>query len=84
VQWVQITHPFHPLCGQRFVFLTYRHNWGEDRVSFQDAAGRVHSVPASWTDVAPLDPFVVLAAGRALFCLQDLLALVALVQEAQR
>jgi hypothetical protein len=27
-----VTHPFHPLCGQDFEFVTYRQNWGEDRV----------------------------------------------------
>jgi hypothetical protein len=25
----EITHPFHPLRGQQFQLVTYRHNWGE-------------------------------------------------------
>jgi hypothetical protein len=36
-------------------------------------------VPARWTDVAPEDPFVVTAAGRSYFRMDDLRELVALV-----
>jgi hypothetical protein len=32
-------------------------------------------MPASWTNLAALDPFVALAAGRSLFRVADLLAL---------
>ena len=81
MRWVRITHPFHPLLGQRFVFLAYRHNWGEDRVYFHDGDGRLCSVPAQWTDARPPDPFVALAAGRALFRPDDLLAAVALIRD---
>ena len=38
-------------------------------------------MPAGWTDVEPPDPFVALAAGRALWRVEDLLALAALVRE---
>jgi hypothetical protein len=76
--WVEVTHPFHPLRGQRFAFLTRKKTWGEDRVTFQDSKGRFHSIPTSWTDLRPVDPFVVMAAGRALFRPVDLLAVVAL------
>jgi len=61
--------------------VTYRHNWGEDRVFFHEADGRLHSLPAAWTDVGPVDPFVRIAAGRALFRYEDLLVLVRLLQE---
>jgi Family of unknown function (DUF5372) len=50
----------------------------------QDGAGRLRSLPSSWTDVAAADPFVVVAAGRALFRPSDLLAVVALMQAADR
>ena len=59
-----LTHPFHPLQGQDFEFVAYRHNWGEDRVHLHDEDGHLFSVPAGWTDVAAADPFVVIAAGR--------------------
>jgi hypothetical protein len=34
----------------------------------------VASLPAAWTDVDPVDPFVVVAAGRCPFRVDDLLA----------
>ena len=60
--------------------VSYRQNWGEDRVWFQDKNGRLQSVPANWTDAAEVDPFVVVAAGRSLFRITDLLELVQLIQ----
>jgi hypothetical protein len=75
----EITHPFHPLRGQKFQLVTYLHNWGEDRVYFHNAEGRWTSVPASWTTVVPEDPFVAMAQGRCLFRYADLLQLVDLV-----
>jgi Family of unknown function (DUF5372) len=76
-----VTHPFHPLCDQRFELLSHHHSWGEQRVHFRDGAGRLRSLPARWTDVEPPDPFVVLAAGQALWRVEELLALAALVRE---
>ena len=82
---VKIIHPFHPLSGRSFVFVTYRHNWGEDRVHYQDEQGQVRSVPTHWTDLLPSDPFRVLAAGRAYFRpseLQQLATLLARLKSA--
>jgi outer membrane cobalamin receptor len=59
--------------------LTYRKTWGEDRVFFYDG-GRLRALPASWTDAAPVVPFVTIAAGRAHFRPDDLLRLVELVE----
>jgi hypothetical protein len=59
--------------------VTYRHNWGEDRVYFHNAEGRWTSIPAAWTTVLPEDPFVIVAAGRCLFRYGELLKLVDLV-----
>jgi hypothetical protein len=77
----EITHPHHPLRGQRFKLVTYRHNWGEDRVYFHDAAGKLRSIPACWTTVVAEDPFVAMAAGRCFFRFEDLLKLVDLVEK---
>jgi hypothetical protein len=44
-RWVRVTHPFHPLRGQRFALLSHRHGWGEQRVRFRDGAGRSRSLP---------------------------------------
>jgi Family of unknown function (DUF5372) len=71
----RITHPYHPLFQQEFEAVSYRQNWGEDRVWFHAKNGRLHSVPTAWTSSAPVDPFVVVAAGRSLFRVVDLLEL---------
>jgi Family of unknown function (DUF5372) len=74
-----VTHPFHPWFGQEFVFVAVRQTWSQDRVFFLDGDGRQHSLPLGWTDVAALDPFVVMAAGRCPFRFADLLALARLI-----
>ena len=42
----RVTHPFHPLFQQEFELVSYRQNWGENRVWFQDKLGRLHALPA--------------------------------------
>jgi hypothetical protein len=77
-----VTHPFHPLVGQKFGLLADRLAWGEPRVFFLDpASGQVRSLPRSWTSLEPPDLFRQLAAGRAILRLADLQALVNLVHE---
>jgi hypothetical protein len=76
---VRVTHPFHPLSGRDFEFVAYRQNWGEDRVHLHDENGELFSLPAGWTDVAPADPFVVIAAGRCPFTTAGLLAVADLI-----
>ena len=75
-----VTHPFHPLYGQQFEILTYRHNWGEYRVTFYQTPDHVRALPAAWTSLAPPDPSVMLAAGRAAFRMADLLQLSRLIE----
>ncbi len=55
--------------------MTYRRNWGEHRVYFYDDQGKPRALPAEWTDVFPVDPFVAVSAGRSAFRFQDLLEL---------
>lgn len=81
---VTVTHPFHPLCGQTFELLVVLNHWSGDRVTYLGPDGRTRSLPAAWTDLAAVDPFVHIAAGRAPFRLADLLALRALVRPASR
>jgi hypothetical protein len=78
-----VTHPFHPLCGRELDLVTYRQNWGEDRVYFHDDQGRLKSLSAGWTSIGPEDPFVVVSANRAAFRTADLLELVTLVDHLQ-
>ena len=77
-----MTHPFHPLTGREFELVGYAHTWGEHRVFFREPGEeRVRSMPAGWTDVEGPDPFLVLAAGRSAFRVDDLLALARLLAE---
>ena len=57
----------------------HRRNWGEDRVYCRDEDGELFSLPAAWTDAAPADPFVVIAAGRCPFTTAGLVALADLI-----
>jgi hypothetical protein len=80
-QSFEVIHPFHPLYQRKFRLVTYRFNWGEDRVYFHDEEGRLSSLPAAWTSAVSPDPFVVVADGRSAFRVQDLLELVALLKQ---
>jgi fermentation-respiration switch protein FrsA (DUF1100 family) len=78
-----VTHPFHPLFGREFQLVTYRQNWGEERVYFHDDAGQLVALPARWTSVFPTDPFAVLSAGRSPFCFTQLLELTRMIRHLQ-
>jgi len=62
---------------------TRRDNWGEDRVMFFNAHGRLRSMLASWTSLADQDLFARASAGRSWFRIDDLLRLGALLAEFQ-
>ena len=74
-----MTHPFHPLCGHEFELIEYRQAWGEDRVYFIDPSGQLQRLPASWTDVVDVDPFVAESAGRSPLRVTELMELVDLL-----
>lgn len=77
-----VTHPFHPLFGNRYRLLAQRSAWGELRLFFTDPqTNQVRSLPVAWTDLAPPDPFVRLAAGRAILRLVDVQAIVRLLDD---
>ena len=59
-------------------------NWGEDRVVYFDAKGRLRSILASWTDVGQQDLFMQASRGRSWFRPDDLLRLCALLTELRR
>jgi hypothetical protein len=48
---------------------------------YLDAAGATKQIPEAWTDLAPIDAFVQIAAGRCAVRVSDLLTLVALVRD---
>ncbi len=76
-----MTHPFHPWCGREFALVTYRLNWGEERVYFHDDTGRLAAIPVRWTSVFPADPFVLVSAERSPFRFAELRELARLVQQ---
>ncbi len=78
---VTITHPFHPRRGEKIEFVMRTRRWGEERVLYRSARGYVASLPARWTSLEPVDPFVVMAAGRARFRAGDLLELSSMVSQ---
>ena len=53
-----VIHPFHPWRGQPFELVAYKSAWGEDRVYFYNHEQQLIALPASWTDVIAVDPFV--------------------------
>jgi len=63
------------------VLATRKQNWGEDRVMFFDAQGRLRSLPSTWTDVDPPDARIEAAGGRAFLRADDLVALAGLIGE---
>ena len=77
----RITHPFHPLHNKELDIYTIKKPHGESRVYFYNMKSHMVSVPLSWTDIGPPDPFVKISAGRALFRVEDLLRLTILINE---
>jgi len=71
----RVTHPFHPLFGQSLELAAQAREWGEERVYYRDPSGRMRFLPACWTSLGVTDPFVLLAADRAYFRLEDLIRL---------
>jgi len=61
--------------------VTYRQNWGEDRVYFHDSEGRLRSLSTGWTNLGADDPYVAISGGRSAFRTADLLELVGLLEE---
>jgi Family of unknown function (DUF5372) len=78
-----VIHPFHPWRGQAFELVAYKSAWGEDRVYFYNHEQQLIALPASWTDVIAVDPFVAVAEGRSPFCAEDLWELAELVGRLQ-
>jgi Family of unknown function (DUF5372) len=81
---VRVIHRFHPLFGQDLEFVKRRRNWDADRVYVFDRAGELVSLPVEWTDVVAEDPFVVIAAGRCPFRIEDLPVLADMVERLSR
>jgi len=84
VQYCTITHPFHPLCGQKIQIVSLKQGWGEDRVFYRQEDGRLISIPACWTSIYEPNPFNTISKGRSVFRFQELLELVRLIDDFMR
>jgi hypothetical protein len=80
----RITHPFHPRCGAEHELVTRKQNWGEERVFYYDLDGKLKSLMANVTDVAAVDAFNRISAGRSAFRVDDLLELRLLIDKRNR
>lgn len=76
---MRITHPFHPLAGQTLRRVGERRNMAGRRVLVLDDADTPWAVPVEWTDVTTQDPENEMSAGRAVFLVENLVALAALM-----
>jgi hypothetical protein len=81
---VRVTHPFHPLSGRVLEYIGRGRSWSGDFVHFFDDQGRRARIRADYTDVVAEDAFVVAAAGRCPFRLEDLIAVAELVERCGR
>ncbi len=79
-EFLEITHPFHPLCGKRFELILCNYNPIPGRVFYCDEDGRIRPIPIAWTSLAEPDPFCVVSDGKALFRVEDLLELARLIR----
>jgi hypothetical protein len=71
------------LVGREFAIITYRQNWGEDRVYFHDDQGRLTSLPTQWTSLFSEDPLISLSNAESFFRVPDLLELAQLMKKNQ-
>ena len=77
----RIVHPFHPKYGEIHVLAVAHRNWGEDKLYFRDAEGRMWSIDRALTDQRDPDPFVTISSGRSVFRMEDLKDLAQITQD---
>jgi len=64
--------------------VTRRHTWGEDRVFYYAASGKLKSLMTNVTDVMARDAFDRISAGRSAFRIDDLLELRRLLENRKK
>ena len=79
--WAEISHPFHPLRGQRFEVLKKRRVAGVDTLILRGLERGTLSVPREWTDWADLSPYDSLDRPPRRLAAESLFALAALLEE---
>jgi hypothetical protein len=61
--------------------LMHHEGSGEQRAYYIDENNDIRSIPLSWTDVQPTDPFLVMAGGRSPLRTPELIELVKRIEE---
>ena len=74
----EITHPFHPFRGERFVVLKVRKVSGVETLSLRQAEFGSFAMPREWTDWGPPETHAALVGSQLL--LIDALGLLALAE----
>ena len=69
--WAEITHPFHPLRGQRFLIARRSRISGVDTLILRTSLGEGFAIAREWTDQADPSPLI----GRTLLDMKHLLDL---------
>jgi hypothetical protein len=82
--WATITHPFHPLRGQRFAVLKSRLISGIESLSLRGTTGGTFAVPRNWTDLAHPSPYAGLELAPLVFDFECLVAVAELLGEIER
>ena len=55
--WAEVTHPYHPLHGQRFAILKTRRVSGFETLIVRGTAGGTFALARDWTDQADPSPY---------------------------
>lgn len=80
----RVTHPFHPLYGQEFEIIENKRIQARDRVFFIQKDGSKSSLPLTWCDLRPPDPYLDINGKHSPFRVEDLLKLSDLIEEVRR
>jgi len=79
--WAEISHPFHPLKGQRFLVLKERRVAGVDTLILRNTERGSFAVAREWTDRASPCPYEALGTTPGRLDILFLLDLITLVEQ---
>lgn len=82
--WATITHPFHPLRGQRFEVLKTRRAGGIDTLLLRHAERGSYAIARDWTDWSLSEPVAMVQEPVHRLAAQSLLEMAAVVAELSR
>jgi hypothetical protein len=77
---VRIIHPFHPFADRQLVCVGERYNRYGKRLLLRIDDRTICSVPPQWTDIAAVDPDIVIGQGRTLLRFVELMELAQFVE----